>query len=91
MTRALQVRVTGIVQGVGYRAWTEQAARARRLSGWVRNRRDGSVEVVISGDDAAIDDMLAAFRVGPPSSEVDEVIAGAADMPEPGFRVLPTA
>ncbi len=61
LTRALQVRVTGIVQGVGYRAWAEQAARARRLSGWVRNCRDGSVEAVIAGDDAAIDEMLAAF------------------------------
>jgi len=43
MTRTLQVRITGLVQGVGYRAWTEQAARQRKLSGWVRNRRDGSV------------------------------------------------
>ena len=91
MTRALHVRVTGVVQGVGYRAWTEQAARARGLNGWVRNRRDGSVEAVIAGDDAAVDEMLAAFRVGPPGSEVDEVITKAAGTPETGFRVLPTA
>lgn len=91
MTRALHVRVTGIVQGVGYRAWTEQAARARGLSGWVRNRRDGSVEAVIAGDDGAVDLMLAALRTGPPASEVDDVVAEPAAMPEPGFRVLPTA
>ena len=90
MTRALHVRVTGVVQGVGYRAWAEQAARARGLNGWVRNRRDGSVEAVIAGDDAAVDEMLAAFRAGPPGSEVDEVITEAADSPETGFRVLPT-
>lgn len=91
MSRAVHVRVTGIVQGVGYRYWTEQAARARGLSGWVRNRRDGSVEAVIAGPDEAVDDMLKAFRAGPPSSEVEEMIAEPADMPDDGFRTLPTA
>ncbi len=91
MTRALHVRVTGVVQGVGYRAWAEQAASARGLNGWVRNRRDGSVEAVIAGDDAAVDEMLAAFRVGPPGSEVDEVISESTEAPEAGFGVLPTA
>ena len=90
MIRALHVRVTGVVQGVGYRAWMEQAARARGLNGWVRNRRDGSVEAVVAGDEAAADDMVAALRIGPPGSEVDEVIAEAADIPERGFLVLPT-
>ena len=52
--RAVHVRVTGIVQGVGYRAWAEHAARARGLDGWVRNRRDGSVEAVIAGEDAVV-------------------------------------
>lgn len=90
MSRAVHVRVTGIVQGVGYRAWTEHAARARGLDGWVRNRKDGSVEAVIAGDDAVVEDMLAAFRTGPASSEVDEVVTEATDMPEAGFRVLGT-
>jgi len=88
--RAVHVRVTGIVQGVGYRAWTEHAARARGLDGWVRNRRDGSVEAVIAGEDAVVEDMLRAFRVGPPSGEVENVVATPADMPEAGFRVLST-
>jgi acylphosphatase len=91
LSRAVHVRVTGIVQGVGYRAWTAQAARARGLDGWVRNRRDGSVEAVIAGDEAAVADMLKAFRVGPPSSEVEEVATQSAETPEAGFRVLPTA
>ena len=88
--RAVHVRITGIVQGVGYRAWTEHAARARGLDGWVRNRRDGSVEAVIAGEDAVVEDMLKAFRAGPPSGEVENVVATPADMPEGGFRVLST-
>jgi acylphosphatase len=90
LSHAVHVRVTGIVQGVGYRYWTEQAARARGLSGWVRNRRDGSVEAVIAGPDDAVDEMLKAFRAGPPSSEVEDVIVEPAETPEAGFRTLPT-
>lgn len=89
--KAVHVRITGIVQGVGYRAWTEREASARGLSGWVRNRRDRSVEAVIAGADEAVDEMLRAFRVGPPSSEVEDVIAEPAEIPEVGFRMLPTA
>lgn len=88
--KSVHVRITGVVQGVGYRAWTEHAARSRGLDGWVRNRRDGSVEAVIAGDEASVEDMLRALRAGPPSSEVDEVIAEAAEMPGAGFRVLST-
>jgi acylphosphatase len=90
VTRTVHVRVTGVVQGVGYRAWTEQTARARGLDGWVRNRRDGSVETVIAGDEAAVEEMLKAFRVGPPNSEVEDVTVNDAEMPEAGFRVLST-
>ena len=43
------VTITGWVQGVGYRAWVEHQARARNLEGWVRNRRDGSVEALFAG------------------------------------------
>jgi acylphosphatase len=90
LSRAVRVRITGVVQGVGYRAWTEQTARARGLDGWVRNRRDGSVEAVIAGDDTAVDEMLKALRVGPPSSEVEDVMESDAEMPGTGFRVLST-
>jgi len=67
------VVVRGRVQGVGYRAWTEYAALERGLEGWVRNRRDGSVEAVFAGPSHAIDAMIAACRRGPPGSAVDAV------------------
>jgi acylphosphatase len=90
--KALQVRITGLVQGVGYRAWAEQAARSRGLGGWVRNRRDGSVEALIAGPDDTVDEMLALFRQGPSAGRVNSVTSKPAVAPlEPGFRALPTA
>lgn len=90
--KTLHVRVTGLVQGVGYRAWTETAAKARGLSGWVRNRRDGSVEAVVSGSDDKVNDMLAYFWQGPTASRVERVESEPADHPmQLGFRTLPTA
>jgi len=76
------VRITGKVQGVWYRAWTKQEATKRNLSGWVRNRRDGSVEALISGPEADVEDMLAAFLAGPPSAQVDTVRKEPASPPE---------
>jgi acylphosphatase len=90
--KALSVRITGVVQGVGYRAWTETAAKARGLSGWVRNRRDGSVEAVISGPDDNVAEMLAYFWQGPANSRVERVEAEPTLPPmQLGFRTLPTA
>jgi len=66
----VRVVVRGRVQGVGYRAWTEAEASARRLNGWVRNRRDGTVEAVLAGDDAKVGDMLHVMRQGPPAAAV---------------------
>jgi len=63
--KAVRVSISGLVQGVGYRAWTEREAVLRNLSGWVRNRRDGSVEAVFAGEDHVVDDMVAACRTGP--------------------------
>ncbi|WP_406858416.1 acylphosphatase [Alsobacter sp. KACC 23698] len=92
MTRNVRVVITGRVQGVGYRAWTERHALRRGLSGWVRNRVDGSVEAVFCGDPQAVDDMLLACRHGPRASEVTQVTTF--DDAEPvggGFVLLPTA
>ena len=86
------VRVTGRVQGVWFRGWTEDQATARGLKGWVRNRRDGSVEALFSGPDATVNDMIEACRRGPSAARVDALTQREADPPaEPGFHQLPTA
>jgi acylphosphatase len=68
-----QVTITGRVQGVGYRAWVEHRARTHDLEGWVRNRRDGSVEALFAGPADAVADMVAGCRRGPSSARVDAV------------------
>jgi len=98
MSRAvLLVTIRGRVQGVGYRAWVEYQAMASGLEGWVRNRRDGSVEALFAGSDRAVADMVALCRHGPPSARVAAVLdepAGADQLglrgPGEGFSVLPT-
>jgi acylphosphatase len=88
----LRLRITGRVQGVGYRAFVERQAARLNLAGWVRNRADGSVEAVVAGDRAAIDAMIAACRTGPRSAVVMNVETDvAAPLTETGFRMLPTA
>jgi acylphosphatase len=67
------VIVRGRVQGVGYRAWTEYAARKLGLGGWVRNRRDGTVEAVFTGPAHLVGRMVEQCRRGPPASWVDAV------------------
>jgi acylphosphatase len=73
MTTLRQVSIRGRVQGVGYRAWLADEAVSRDLDGWVRNRRDGSVEAVFAGPDKVVADMIAACRRGPPMARVDAV------------------
>jgi acylphosphatase len=88
----VHVRIEGRVQGVGYRAFVERNALALGLEGWVRNRRDGSVEAVFQGTDAAIDSMLRLCRQGPPSSCVASVeTIGEGVGVFTGFEVRPTA
>lgn len=67
------VVLRGRVQGVGYRAWTEDMALRHELEGWVRNRRDGSVEAVFSGPDNVVAEALAACREGPRGARVETV------------------
>ncbi|HYJ83521.1 MAG TPA: acylphosphatase [Allosphingosinicella sp.] len=88
-----RVRIYGRVQGVFFRNWTADKARALGVSGWVRNRLDGSVELVAYGDDAAIEALVAACRTGPPAARVDRVEAEAVEgeRPPSGFRVTATA
>lgn len=71
------VTISGRVQGVGYRAWVDEQATSRGLEGWVRNRRDGSVEAVFAGPDDVVADIIAACGRGPISARVDSVQADA--------------
>ena len=85
--------VTGKVQGVGYRAAFEAQARALGLSGWVRNRLDGSVEALVAGEPAALEQIVAWAGRGPSHAEVRNVtIADVTDseLLDPGFVVRPT-
>ncbi|MEK9660747.1 MAG: acylphosphatase [Alphaproteobacteria bacterium] len=89
---AVRVTIGGRVQGVGYRAWTVNTAGEFDLSGWVRNRHDGSVEALFAGPASRVEAMIARCRQGPPAARVDDLAREPADWPsEPGFRQLPTA
>ncbi|MCQ1569750.1 acylphosphatase [Neorhizobium galegae] len=70
---AAMVRITGRVQGVGFRAWTREEAERLGLTGWVRNAPDGSVLALIAGPAAGISEMLGRFRHGPPGAAVSGV------------------
>lgn len=87
MNRAiLQVSIRGRVQGVGYRAWVENQAVASGLEGWVRNRRDGSVEALFAGPPTRVAEMVALCRHGPPSARVDSVTKESATVDELNLR-----
>ena len=77
--KIVRLVITGMVQGVGYRAWAVRQASALGLRGWVRNRADGSVEVLAGGEVPRIDAFIAACRFGPRWSRVREVKAEPAD------------
>ena len=91
------VVIRGRVQGVGYRAWVEHAATSLGLQGWVRNRRDGSVEALFVGSAELVAHMIEQCRQGPGSARVEHVQAteATADLLETrgardGFSMLPT-
>jgi acylphosphatase len=83
--KSARVIISGHVQGVWYRAWTEKEATARGLDGWVRNRSDGTVEAVFSGYEAAVDEMVEACYTGPRRARVEEIVVEPCDKPEEGF------
>jgi acylphosphatase len=89
--RTVTVKIEGRVQGVYYRAWTDQTARALGLDGWVRNADDGSVEAVFSGPPAQVEEMLARCKDGPRDADVTAVtIVDEGGAPPSGFKVLAT-
>jgi acylphosphatase len=69
----LYVAVRGRVQGVGFRWFVREQARSLGLTGWVRNREDGSVEVFAAGDRRALQEFRALLRSGPPGAHVSDV------------------
>jgi len=79
MTAARRVRVTGRVQGVFFRAWTRDEAKALGLTGWVRNAADGSVEALLEGSESAVAKMIELMGQGPSHARVDEVDVEEAD------------
>jgi acylphosphatase len=88
-TRTVSVKIEGRVQGVFYRAWTEETARSLGLDGWVRNARDGSVEAVFSGSAAKVDAMLKLCEDGPPDARVTKIDVREERGSVPsGFRVV---
>ena len=89
----VRLLIKGRVQGVGYRAWTMEAAQKLRLVGWVRNLKDGSVEALAYGAPEAIESLIAACHQGPSFARVSDVLIENATLdkiPE-GFTQLPTA
>jgi acylphosphatase len=69
----LHVRVTGHVQGVFFRAWAAEQARALGVVGWVRNASDGSVEGHLEGEKSAVQQLIDLLHQGPPSARVAAV------------------
>jgi acylphosphatase len=97
MSAIRRVTIRGRVQGVGYRAFVEYQAVALGLEGWVRNRRDGSVEALFAGPANVVSDMVALCRRGPSHARVDAVDEEPANVDAlnlrragEGFSVLPT-
>jgi acylphosphatase len=88
---AKRLIIAGRVQGIGYRDWLVARAQAAGLSGWVRNRLDGTVEALIAGETAAVEDLVRQCRRGPRMAVVTSIDEDFCDPPaEPGFRSRPT-
>lgn len=89
--KAVRVIVHGRVQGVGFRWFTRDAASSHGVLGWVRNRRDGTVEAQLQGADDAVDAMLAQLRDGPRGGLVDRLTTSdAAAEAVDGFEIRST-
>ena len=89
--KALRLLIYGRVQGVFFRDWTVKTALKLGLNGWVRNRTDGPVEVMIVGDNDAVDKMLQQCWVGPKTAKVDNIeLTNAIGIVKNGFEQKPT-
>ncbi|PDT03522.1 acylphosphatase [Rhizobium chutanense] len=79
-SNAVRVRISGKVQGVGFRMWTRKEAVRLGLTGWVRNEEDGAVVALIAGPDTAISTMIERFSRGPAGSSVTGVETDAVEL-----------
>ena len=89
---AKRLIISGRVQGIGYRQWMVSTAQSLGISGWVRNRSDGTVEALVAGEAAAVEELVRACRRGPRLAFVSQIDEQLTEPPsEIGFRKLPTA
>ena len=91
MKTALHLSITGQVQGVGYRDSLRAEAERGDCTGWVRNRRDGSVEAAVEGPADAVTRLVEWARRGPPAARVDDVRVSETTGSYTGFEIRPTA
>jgi len=90
--RTVTIMVEGEVQGVGFRYALQSEARRRGATGWVRNRRDGRVEALVSAPEPTVEALVAWVREGPPTARVDRVEVGdGGPVDGNGFEIRPTA
>jgi len=90
--RTVTITVHGRVQGVGYRYTLQATAEREGVRGWVRNRRDGTVEALLAGDARAVDTVVARAQEGPPSARVTRVdVVDSTESPPDGFEIRATA
>jgi acylphosphatase len=87
---ARRLTIRGRVQGVGFRYALADEARTRSVGGWVRNRRDGTVEALVVGPESEVEAMIAWARRGPPAARVTEVSVEPATEIAGGFEIAPT-
>jgi acylphosphatase len=92
MLATRRLRIHGRVQGVFYRGWSVETARALGLRGWVRNRSDGSVEMLVHGGAVQVEEMIARCREGPRAARVERVEVSEDEEEAPaGFEERRTA
>lgn len=91
--RVIRLVITGRVQGVAFRDFVQSEARARGLAGWVRNRRDGTVEALLAGAAEPVEEMVAACWRGPLAARVADIAVSETAEPDTGegFEIRPTA
>ena len=87
-----KLRIRGEVQGVFYRAWSAETARTLGLNGWVRNRVDGTVEMLVHGEAAAVERFIDCCREGPPAARIAHIdVEQTTEAAPAGFEKRPTA